>query len=364
MTNRIFMTIVLLAAVALAGAPRVWGADAPAFSPEEMKALDEQLDRQVDKYVEWLTQMYDLDAGQQGEVRKQLQQVKQAHVEYGPKAAAQMTDLQAELKYYMEKARSGEAVDKNMVQDLQARLQAVIEQAPMTFNNVILTTEKVLPDAQVVKGRERQRAFRERMKETQERAARQYDSRLAPDLQALQPYLADEQAVGADPLPPVGTQPPVATTERKPTVGPASQPAPQPKPAVHQPVITGPIVLDEWGKYVNDFIDRYKLDRSQQQQSHQILTQLRRRADEYRMTYKVDYDAAEKIEDKAKRIATIEALDKPIARMFDELKTRLADIPSAEQRKLAGDTKAPASQPRPAATAPATRPAPVAGTGK
>ncbi len=121
------------------------------------------------------------------------------------------------------------------------------------------------------------------------------------------------------------------------------------------------IPLDDWGKYVEDFITRYKLDSKQAQQCRQILGELRKRADEYRMAHKPDYAAAQDMKEVALRNDEITRLDKPVLGMFDELKTRISAIPTDTQRKLA-EAAAPASQPAKAlasqpAKGPASRPA-------
>ncbi len=159
------------------------------ISPEKLKKLSDQLDRTIDQYMGWLTQMYQMDPDQQRDVRNRLGLLKQDHLRYGKQAAAEILPLQQELKFYMEKARKNEPVDKEMVKDLQARLVAVVEKAPMTYNNIIIQTEKVLPAEQVAAGRERMKEFKDRMKEFQERQKRQAPPSGHSSLEPLIPYL-------------------------------------------------------------------------------------------------------------------------------------------------------------------------------
>ena len=121
-----------------------------------------------------------------------------------------------------------------------------------------------------------------------------------------------------------------------------------------KPVAIEVIPLDDWGKYVEGFIARCKLDGKQTQQCQQILKELRRRADEYRLAHKEDYKVVEQVKEVAAHNEQLSQLDKPILEMFTELKTRLNNIPTDAQRKLAEATPAaPTSQP---GKVPATRP--------
>ncbi len=345
------------------------------IAPEKLKKLSDQLDRTIDQYMGWLTQMYQMDPDQQRDVRNRLGQLKQEHLRFGKDAAAQITPLQQELKFYMEKARKNEPVDKEMVKELQGRIVAIIEKAPMTYNNIIVQTEKLLPQEQVAAGRERQKEFKERMKEFQDRQRRQAPKGPRSSLDPLIPYLDTTTSDAADKLPPVEAAGKVRAPET-----PAATPAPT-TPA--KPVVVEVIPLDDWGKYVEDFIGKYRLDSKQAQQCRQILGELRKRADEYRLAHRADYIAAEGIKDLPLRNAEVSRLDKPIQGMFDELKTRVAAIPTDSQRRLA-EVDSPASQPakvlasqpakdpasRPAvpvkapASAPASRPAGVAAVPK
>jgi hypothetical protein len=327
-------------------------------SAEKAKKLNDQLDRTIDQYITWLTQVYQMDPDQQKQVRNRLQDLKRDHLQYGKKAAAEILPLQQELKFYMEKARKGEPIDKEMVKDLQARLVGVIQQAPMAYNNIIVQSEKLLPADQVTAGRERQKEFKDRMKEFQDRSKRQAPGALPSDLDALKPYLDTSAPDSVASLPPPEPKPATPGDQRG---GRIVRPTPA---EPERPAVVEVIPLDAWGKYVEDFITRYKLDAKQAEQSRQILGELRRRADEYRQARKPDYQAVEVIKDLPLRNEEITRLDKPIQEMFDELKARVANIPTDEQRKLAAadapatqPTKAPASRPAVAAKAPVKAPA-------
>ncbi len=116
----------------------------------------------------------------------------------------------------------------------------------------------------------------------------------------------------------------------------------QPSPA-SQPI-------DSWTRYVERFIVTYKLDAGQQQAAWSILRQLQDRAREHRISYKTEYDAANRLQD-AERKRELQALDAPLDRMFRELKHRLMTIPTEAQRSAvaAGRSSLPSAATRPSA---------------
>ncbi len=155
--------------------------------------------------------------------------------------------------------------------------------------------------------------------------------------------------------------------------GPGAQPTPGAMPATGAPPAPGvppargyaaipaappppPAPPDPWTQYVQQFIATYRLDNAQQAQAGSILQELEGRAGEYRGAHKFDYEAAAQIEDKTRRTARGQALDKPLSEMFEELKTRLMTLPTETQRNEVGPGKtSTAGRSSPAA---ASRPAP------
>jgi hypothetical protein len=346
MARSICVVILLLTPMAFVRAPLAYGQSRPTplqsenvgqLSPEKIKSLNEMLDRTIDEYIPWLTQMYELTPDQQKQIRQRLEALKEEHIQYGPKASAEMISLQQELRFYIEKARKGEPIDKEMVKDLQSRLAGVMENAPFNFNNVIVQSEKFMSDEQIQAGRQRQAEYKERMAEAAGRQPRMPPT-IPREYEALKPYLDLESPQGSS----AGLPPP---QPREPSKGPAAS-----GPA--GPVVVEFVPLDAWGRYVEDFITKYQLDSKQAQQARLILGELRKRADEYRMARKADYAAAEQIKETQARNEEIARLDSEIHKMFVELKSRLDAIPTEAQRKLAEATAA--SQP---AKAPASRPA-------
>lgn len=145
------------------------------------------------------------------------------------------------------------------------------------------------------------------------------------------PALAPQFADGSQPAPESPAPRPIAT--------PVPGREAMPRPATTLPA-------DSWTLHVQRFIVTYNLDKSQQEQAWSILKDLRGRRQEYQAAHKLDYEAARQIPDKTRQSAELQALDKPINGMFEELKGRLAGIPTESQRNAAPTASAPASRPR------------------
>ena len=99
------------------------------------------------------------------------------------------------------------------------------------------------------------------------------------------------------------------------------------------------VPLDKWESYVVTFVRKYSLDAEQTTSAWTIMGDLRARADRYRDRHSAEYA---RIEDKLAEsdteareplVARREALDEPLARLFEELKTRLERLLTEAQRR-------------------------------
>jgi hypothetical protein len=125
---------------------------------------------------------------------------------------------------------------------------------------------------------------------------------------------------------------------------------PASRPAVASPSGPASEPVDSWTRHVQQFIINYRLDDGQQQLAWSILKELKSRGQEHRVSHKSEYDAVDKITDKKQHDRELQALDIPIYRTFEELKTRLMVIPTEAQRNAvaAGKTIAVPTDTRPA----------------
>ncbi len=119
-----------------------------------------------------------------------------------------------------------------------------------------------------------------------------------------------------------------------------------PRAGESAPAGAKPEIKDEWARYVEDFVKRYALDQGQQGQAQRALARrqesradyLRRKADELDRTQRL-ISSAETPEDKARALDELAALNKPLERIFQQLKDDLEKIPTRKQRSKAAETE-------------------------
>jgi len=106
---------------------------------------------------------------------------------------------------------------------------------------------------------------------------------------------------------------------------------------------------DEWSRYTEDFIRRYKLVEDQQVKARQFLKSQQDQRDQYLRRKMSEIDALGKRLDKAQKAqdeaevakvkADYEKLNKPVDNMFQRLKDRLDTLPTRKQRSEAGKSE-------------------------
>ena len=96
--------------------------------------------------------------------------------------------------------------------------------------------------------------------------------------------------------------------------------------------------LDDWDKHLDKMAERYGFDDAQRTKAQAIMRDLRRRAEQYRLSREDDFKAAGRTEDKKARAALEKQLNEPLDRMFDELKQRIDALATMPQRARAGST--------------------------
>jgi hypothetical protein len=139
------------------------------------------------------------------------------------------------------------------------------------------------------------------------------------------PPAAVPQKVHAAPaMPPEQGQPPVAHPVKG---GEAAAPLPTAPP------------LDEWDRHVAGVAGKYGFDEGQRTIARSILRDLKKRANQYRLTRATDIARAELMTDARARIHALAILNRPIDAMFEELKQRLENLPTAAQRQRAGKAR-------------------------
>lgn len=99
--------------------------------------------------------------------------------------------------------------------------------------------------------------------------------------------------------------------------------------------------LDDWDKYVQEHAKKVGFDDAQMTRAQAVLKDLKRRANQYRMSRSDLFAAAALKTDAKARDAMMKDLNKPIDAMFEELKQRVDSLMTLEQREKmkAGKTK-------------------------
>lgn len=189
--------------------------------------------------------------------------------------------------------------------------------------------------------------------------ARDRLERMKPYVEPMSPKRSSEREAGHDGVPqyapppipqpdPVRAQQPAAQPQQtaqqpKPISPPRPTVTPEQPPATKQPQQAQPVPppppappLDEWEKYVLTVAAKYEFDESQATNARSILSDLRRRAYQYRASRAEDFARVELMTDAKARTEELKNLNRPQDAMFEELKQRLESLPTIAQRQKAG----------------------------
>ncbi len=175
----------------------------------------------------------------------------------------------------------------------------------------------------------------ERLRLAQIEAAER-EGRRKPGAAGLQPHGEGmEQETPRESI--VIEQPPApqVTVQVAPTP-PAGQPAGRAAPsapAAKEIVYATAPPLDDWDKYVQEHAKKVGFDDAQLTRAQAVLKDLKRRANQYRMSRSDMFAVAALKTDAKEREAMTKNLNKPIDAMFDELKQRIDSLMTHEQRQ-------------------------------
>jgi hypothetical protein len=296
-------------------------------SPEERRRL------RLERWVRMTTRTYELDEAQQVLVRGELETMQvERRVELGTEAEEydRLRDTMVELWAKAEQETGGELRrgerwrrmrDNPEFTTLREQMRKINEKHPFNMEAAIQRVEKLLPEAQVEKGRARRAQWRERGGRWRERRQRREEQSRGNDAPANAPRRPPERkaAVEADvkAAEEAGTGRAITKDEKR-----KAEPAEARTPRKPHP----------WEEYVRRFIKRTDVTEAQSTAAMSILKDVQKRASQIEKASTDKITAAKKIKDKAGRKARLEELKKPIDRLFDELKKRLDGLLTASQR--------------------------------
>ncbi|GJQ27062.1 MAG: hypothetical protein HBSAPP02_20940 [Phycisphaerae bacterium] len=130
---------------------------------------------------------------------------------------------------------------------------------------------------------------------------------------------------------------PQVTVQVAPTT-PAGRAAPA-APAAKEVAFAQAPPLDDWDKYVQERAKQVGFDEAQMTRAQAVLKDMKRRANQYRMSRSDQFAVAALKTDAKAREAMMKELNKPIDAMFDELKQRIDSLMTLEQRQKAAAGK-------------------------
>jgi len=94
------------------------------------------------------------------------------------------------------------------------------------------------------------------------------------------------------------------------------------------------VPLDEWERYVRDFIKTYDCTPEQTHSALSILGELKDRASRHERAATAQTDRANSIKDRRKRKKRLDEINAPINRLFNQLKRRLDGLLTSHQRAI------------------------------
>jgi hypothetical protein len=357
----------------------------------------------VDRQMGRLSEAYELTDDQKQQVRQRVETLRQEDMAGAEQRYQQMTGLRDQFRQLRQRRDAGEQIPPESWQQIDNQMRDVMRSSPLLNRERIMREVEpyVTPD-QAAKGRERLE------RQAAERDRRQAEMRQQWDQlrqQGVDPgeYFRQQrqqrqqnQQQNQQPQPyPAQPQPDAAPQEQPPPDGNGDQDAERQRRRAErqrrrdewrqvnpQGGDIGGIVdngqnndgegrrgrrqelpvnpLGPWERYVVDFTAKYDLDPSQQSVAQSILRDMLTQRKLFEDTHRADLAIAQQVEDPARRQQQIEAVSAPVARMFDELKSKLDRLPTAAQREAA-DGPRPTSRPAGLTTRPAdgatTRPA-------
>lgn len=233
--------------------------------------------RAVDRYLQEMSQAYELTDEQRAQVAERLAQLKQEQVDYAERGRDEMSRVRDELGDLWRKQRAGQPVDQQKMDQLTARMREMWQGSPlMNPEKVAGEVERLLPAEQAGKGRPKWQAARqERLREWTDRFA----------------------VLGSR----GGTLP-------------GSQGN-----------------TDSWQRLVETFCSEFNLDEAQRASAFSVLRDVQARRDQYLASHASDVEATQEIDDFRLRRERMQELMKPIDSLYAELQSRLDKIPTSSQ---------------------------------
>ncbi len=301
---------------------------------EYVNATPEQRrDMRLQRLVGMLARTYDLDDSQKQAVAAEAKKMQVEYYEKLGPAAAEMDQLEGDMaKYWAERrpggrgrgqrprggppgagamgpggmGMGGPGRDPEFAKP-RDRLRELRQAHPFDIEAAFKRIETILPADKVAIGQQRRAEWQQQMQNWREGrdARRGADGGQGPRRRERPPTAAGPEAGGGDA--PLGG-PTEATVARS--------AAPE----------------HAWEAFARKFAAQHELTAPQLAASRSIVKEMIGRETAYRASKKADFAEAEKIASPGERAARVKQLEQPVEEMFGELKTRLDELLTAEQR--------------------------------
>ncbi|MFO0972516.1 MAG: hypothetical protein U1A27_03620 [Phycisphaerae bacterium] len=269
-------------------------------SPEERRKM------RLDRYVGMVNFTYELTDEQRVRVRGEMEKMQREYYErLGPRAA-ELEKLENRMsEFWLKQGAQGDFRERRPwesaeFREMRDKMRAIQEAVPFDRDAAMKRIETLLPPDQVATGQRRREEFRQRME--------QWRQRNGPDGRGG-PFGARGSSDGNN-------------AERGDRDTPAAQVAPV-APAQHP-----------WERYFREFASKHDLGPMQRTAGDAIVKEMIARERNYRQARSTQFAEAAKIPSESQRTARLKELEGPVDELFSELKTRLDDLLTAEQRGL------------------------------
>lgn len=263
---------------------------------------DQRRDMRVNGIVRMLERTYDLDPAQTQTVTDEVRKMQREYYASLGDDAAELDKLETKMHDFWTKqsATSRPARGRRLMRDpefrsISHRLWEIRLNHPFDFEQAVARVEALLPADQVAKGRERREQFRRRM----------------DDFRRDRAQTPNRRRRDAD-----TPRPPAAQTETN----------AKPAPIIEQP-------KHPWEVYANEFATRHPLTAVQQAAARSIVKDLIARDTAYQASHAAELAAVARAEPGPDRDTQRKQHEAPTQDMFNELKSRLDDLLTTDQRK-------------------------------
>jgi len=265
---------------------------------------DQRRELRANRLVEMLDRTYQLDDSQKQTVADEVRRMQREYYAGLGADAVELDKLETQMGDVWRKQAeaAGPARGRRLMRDpefrsLAERVREIRRAHPFDFERAVTQIESLLPPDQVAQGRERREQFRQRMESARAQRSQRRRPRRSND---------DNSA---------------APTAPKAAVNNAMAPV----PVVERP-------KHPWEVFANDFAARHHLTAAQQASARAIVKDLISRDAAYHAAHAGEFAALAKLEPAAERDARRKQLEAPTDEMFNELKSRLDDLLTTEQR--------------------------------